>query len=107
MDVDVRPCGDQGDELGAGGGAPVDAGGGPYQGGCRDAVPPGVHRRRETTEEMQAGGGGRRDNKDYLGHGHGGEGASDPTHQPNVARAGQLRLPGRDHPKATGAAMCE
>jgi hypothetical protein len=58
MDVDVRPRGDQGDELGAGGGAPVDAGQGPYQGGRRDAVPPGVCRRGETTEEMQAGGGG-------------------------------------------------
>ncbi len=103
MDVDVRPRGDQGDELGAGGGAPVDAGRGPYQGGCHDAVPPGVHRRRETTEGTQAGGGGRRDDEDYLGRGHGGEGAS----QPNVVRAGRLRLPGRDHLKETGAAMCE
>ncbi len=71
MDVDVRKRGDQVDELGAGGGAPVDAGRGPYQGGCRNAVPPGVRWRRETTEETQAGGGGRRDDEDYLGCGHG------------------------------------
>ena len=58
MDVDVRPRGNQGDELGAGGGAPVNAGREPYQGGCCDAVPSGVCWRRETTEEMQAGGGG-------------------------------------------------
>ncbi len=55
--------------------------------------------RRETTEEMQAGGGGRRDDEDYLGRGHGWEGASDPARQPNVVRAGRLRL--------TGAVMCE
>ena len=99
MDVDVHKRGDQGDELGAGGGAPVDAGRGPYQGGRHDAVPPGVRRRRETTEEMQAGGGGRRDDEDSLGRGQGWEGASDPARQPNVVRAGRLRL--------TGAAMCE
>ena len=99
MDVNVHKRGDQGDELGAGGGAPVDAGRGPYQGGCRDAVPPGVHWRRETTEETQAGGGGRRDDEDYLGRGHVGEGASDPACQPNVVCTGGLRL--------TGAAMCE
>ncbi len=45
MDVDVRPCGDQGDELGAGGGAPVNAGREPYQGGRHDAVPSGICRR--------------------------------------------------------------
>jgi hypothetical protein len=58
MDVNVRPRGDQGDELGAGGGAPVDASRGPYQGGRRNAVPSGVCRRGEMMEEMQAGGGG-------------------------------------------------
>jgi hypothetical protein len=51
--------------------------------------------------------GGRRDDKDYLGHGHGGEGASNPACRPNVVRTGQLRLPGQDHLKATGAAMRE
>jgi hypothetical protein len=45
------------------------------------------------------GGGRRRDNKDYLGRGHGWEGASNPARQPNVVRAGRLRL--------TGVAMCE
>jgi hypothetical protein len=58
MDVDVHPRGDQGDELRAGEGAPVDAGQGPYQGGCRDAVPPGICQRQETREETQAGEGG-------------------------------------------------
>jgi hypothetical protein len=58
MDVDIRPRGDQGDKLGAGRGALVNAGREPYQGGCRDAVPSGICRRQETTEEMQAGGGG-------------------------------------------------
>jgi hypothetical protein len=58
MDVDVRPRGDQGHELGAGGGAPVNAGREPDPGGCRDAVPSGIGRRRETMEEMQGGGGG-------------------------------------------------
>jgi hypothetical protein len=50
---------------------------------------------------------GRKDDEDYLGHGHGGEGASNPARQSNVVRAGRLRLPGQDHPKATGAAMRE
>jgi hypothetical protein len=51
------------------------------------------------TEETQEGGGGRRDDEDYLGRGHGWEGASDPARQPNVVCAGRLRL--------MGAAMCE
>ena len=59
------------------------------------------------TEETQAWGGGRWDDEDYLGRGHGGEGTSYPARQPYVVRAGRLRLPDRDHPKATGAAMCE
>jgi hypothetical protein len=58
MDVDIHPCGNQGDELGAGGGAPVNAGREPYQGGRRNAVPSGVCRRQETMEETQVGGGG-------------------------------------------------
>jgi hypothetical protein len=58
MDVDVHPHGNQGDELRAGGGAPVNASQEPYQGGCRNAVTSGVCRRRETTEETQSGGGG-------------------------------------------------
>ncbi len=45
--------------------------------------------------------------EDYLGRGHGGGGASDPPRQPNAKRAGRLRLPGQDHPKATVATMCE
>ncbi len=66
MDVDVRPRGDQGDELGAGGGAPVDAGQRPYQGGCRNAVPSGFCWRGETTEETQAGGGGTTRNTSVM-----------------------------------------
>ncbi len=50
---------------------------------------------------------GRRDDEDYLGRGHGGEDASDPARRPNIVRAGRLGLPGRDHLKPTGAAMCE
>ncbi len=61
----------------------------------------------ETRDDGGDAGGERRDDKDYLFHGHGGEGASDPARQPNVVSAGWLCLPGRDHPKATGAAMRE
>ncbi len=39
-------------------------------------------------------GGGRREDKDYLCHGHGGEGASDLARRPNLVLAGRLRLPG-------------
>jgi hypothetical protein len=61
----------------------------------------------ETRDDGGDAGGGRRDDKEYLGRGHGGEGPSDPARRPNVIRAGWLSLPGRDHPKATGVAMCE
>jgi hypothetical protein len=61
----------------------------------------------EMRDDIGDAGGGRRDDKDYLGNGHGGEGASDPARQPNVVHAGRLRLPGQDQPKATGAAMHE
>jgi hypothetical protein len=98
MDVDVRKRGDQGDELGEHRSTLAED---PIKEVAvmqylRAFVGDERRRRRRRRGE---GGGGRRDDEDYLGRGHGWEGASDPARQPNVVRADRLFL--------TDAAMCE